>query len=147
MNTENELQAIERASRRWHSESVGTQLLRALAEAEERDAAVEKRAYRIPVPTTTIEGGEMRAIAINSPALLELLCLELDPEPLRHLTCERLSVGTLMVVEGAPLELLNRAWLSRLRLVPGVGVFMQVRNRCGETLVLQGSIVGLEPQR
>ena len=146
MVTEYDRKGIERASRRWHSESVGTQLLRALAEAEERDAAVERRAHRIEVKPIAIGGGYVVGVSVQSHhANLELLCLELEPTGLEHLTCKQLRVGTLIVVEGAPMSLLNRAWLSRVRIPPGVGLFFDVENHCGTQIVVRGSVVGISP--
>lgn len=146
MPSEHEFEGIKRASRRWHSESVGTQLLRALAEAEERDAAAEKRAVRIEVKPVTIMAGAVHGIGVQTHMLLELLCLELEPAGLEHLTCRQLRVGSQILVEGAPLSLLNRAWLSRLKLIPGVGLFFDVENHSTSRVEVRGSVVGIEPK-
>lgn len=132
---------IEKASARWHSEDPRVLLLRALAEATERDAAVEATATRVPIPTTRIPAGASCDIHISVYMPMDLIALELEPLELHGCELRRLIVGSRIVAEGGLLTELNRCWLPQLRIDPGMGCRLTVQNNWGDTRTVRGSLV------
>jgi hypothetical protein len=132
---------IDKAAARWHSEDPRVLLLRALAEATERDAAIEATATRVAIPATRIPAGVSMDFQIPVYEPVHLIALELEPSELQGLELRRLIVGTRIVAEGGLLSELNRCWLPQLVVTPGLGLQLSIQNNWGSSRLLTGAMV------
>lgn len=140
-------EALERAKRRWHSDDHNMLLLRALAEAEERDSiAAGGNTLRTAIPRTRIAAG-VPNFSISIPLLMpcKLMSLEFELSAM-ELECVRLVAGTRILVQGARLDNLHRVWLPRLELEPR-GLYIEVANHTATSHVLAGDVVTLDLER